>query len=380
MRTIVVSAVNIRKGGTLTILRNCLEYLSDLAQKGDYRIVALVHRKELAEYSGIEYIEMPDTIKSWSRRLWCEYVTMYRISKSLAPVYLWFSLHDTTPRVIAEKQAVYCQTSFPFLHWRLKDLAFDYKIVLFALFTRFAYRINIKRNRFLVVQADWLRKGFSKMFGLPESKFIVAPPRQQTVSAIQEKDKWVDRNGVYIFLFAATPDCHKNFEIVCRASQLLEKEVGSDRFQVIFTIDGTENKYAHWLYQKWGKISSLKFEGLMNRTALFACYAQVDCLVFPSRVETWGLPISEFAAFNKPMLLADLPYAHETAMGSRQAAFFNVQKADELKEQMKRLLQGDRTFLKPMPVREIVSPVAYTWKELLDRLLEMSFDSSNKKK
>lgn len=114
----------------MTILRNCLEYLSDLAQKGDYRIVALVHRKELAEYSGIEYIEMPDTIKSWSRRLWCEYVTMYRISKSLAPVYLWFSLHDTTPRVIAEKQAVYCQTSFPFLHWRLKDLAFDYKIVL----------------------------------------------------------------------------------------------------------------------------------------------------------------------------------------------------------------------------------------------------------
>ena len=144
MRTIVVSAVNIRKGGTLTILRNCLEYLSDLAQKGDYRIVALVHRKELAEYSGIEYIEMPDTIKSWSRRLWCEYVTMYRISKSLAPVYLWFSLHDTTPRVIAEKQAVYCQTSFPFLHWRLKDLAFDYKIVLFALFTRFAYRINCR--------------------------------------------------------------------------------------------------------------------------------------------------------------------------------------------------------------------------------------------
>ena len=32
MKTIVVSAVNIRKGGTLTILRNCLEYLSGLAQ------------------------------------------------------------------------------------------------------------------------------------------------------------------------------------------------------------------------------------------------------------------------------------------------------------------------------------------------------------
>lgn len=47
MKTIVVSAVNIRKGGTLTILRNCLEYLSKLAQTGNYRVVALVHKKSL---------------------------------------------------------------------------------------------------------------------------------------------------------------------------------------------------------------------------------------------------------------------------------------------------------------------------------------------
>ena len=54
MKTIVISAVNLRKGGTLTILRNCLECLSDLAQERQYRVVALVHKKELANYSGIE--------------------------------------------------------------------------------------------------------------------------------------------------------------------------------------------------------------------------------------------------------------------------------------------------------------------------------------
>ena len=63
MKTIVISAVNLRKGGTLTILRNCLEYLSTLAQTGEYRIVALVHRKELALYPGIEYIEMPESLR-----------------------------------------------------------------------------------------------------------------------------------------------------------------------------------------------------------------------------------------------------------------------------------------------------------------------------
>lgn len=364
-KTIVVSAVSLRKGGTLTILRNCLEYLSTLAQTGECRIVALVHKKELAFYPGIEYIEMPDIIKSWSRRLWCEYVAMHDISRQLSPVYLWLSLHDTTPNVLAERQAVYCQTSFPFLKWKMQDLFFDYKIVLFSLFTRFAYRIHIKRNDKLVVQAEWLRKGFARMFELPESKFVVAPP----TSARQKTPAGSAKESVCkSFLFASTPDCHKNFETVCRAAKLLEKEIGTDKFKVILTISGTENRYARWLYKRWGNVRSIDFAGFMSKEKLYDTYAGTDCLLFPSRVETWGLPISEFAAFGKPMLLADLPYAHETAAGSGWTAFFNPEKPEELKEQMKRLVEGDTSFLKALPETDIPQPVTRTWEELFKLL------------
>ena len=78
MKKIVVSAVNLRKGGTLTILRDCLEYLSGLAWTGEYEVIALVHRKDLTPFEGIEFIEMPDVASSWLKRLWCEYVTMNR--------------------------------------------------------------------------------------------------------------------------------------------------------------------------------------------------------------------------------------------------------------------------------------------------------------
>lgn len=64
-KTIVVSAVSLRKGGTLTILQDCLCYLSALAADGNYRVIALVHKRELADYPHIEYIEMPDVIKGW---------------------------------------------------------------------------------------------------------------------------------------------------------------------------------------------------------------------------------------------------------------------------------------------------------------------------
>ena len=366
MKTIVVSAVTLRKGGTLTILRQCLAYLSELAAQGGYRIVAIVHQKDLAFYPNIEYVEMSHIIQGWGKRLWCEYVTMYRISKQLASVYLWLSLHDTTPNVLAERQAVYCQTSFPFLKGKWQDLAFDYKIVLFTLFTRFAYRINIHRNHYLIVQAEWLRKGFSKMFGLPQEKFIVATPDRKSGIKVEVKNS---ANNCYTFLFASTPDCHKNFETLCRAAALLERKLGVGKFKVILTISGNENRYARWLYRHWGHLKSIEFAGFMSREQLYRNYASAHCLVFPSRVETWGLPISEFAAFGKPMLLADLPYAHETAAGSRQTAFFNPQSSDTLKIQMKHLIEGDFSFLKEIPYQVLAEPATNTWQELFDLLL-----------
>lgn len=368
MRTIVVSAVNLRKGGTLTILRNCLEYLSTLAQTGQYKVIALVHKKELASYPGIEYIELPWTLWSWGLRLWCEYVTMYRISQKLKPVYLWLSLHDTTPNVEAERRAVYCHNPFPFYQWRWKELFLNYRIVCFAWFSKYIYRINIYKNYRILVQQQWIRKRFMEMFRLSNERIVVTLPTATPSMAERATD--MRDSSVYRFLFPSYCDIHKNFELLCQAAELLEKEVGKGRFKVMLTIAGTENKYTQWLYREWGHVESLDFAGFVSRSELYAAYEQTDCLVFPSKVETWGLAISEFAQFGKPMLLADLPYAYETAAGSRQTAFFDVQKADELKEMMKRLLLHDTAFLTAIPEQGIKEPVTRTWKELFDELLK----------
>lgn len=363
-KTIVVSAVNLRKGGTLTILRDCLQYLSSLTK--DYRIVALVHKRELCDYRGIEYIEMPEIIQGWGKRLWCEYVTMYRISQELAPVYLWLSLHDTSPRVKAERQAVYCQTSFPFYQWSWRDFRFDFKIPLFACFTRFAYRINVHSNRFLIVQQEWLRKGLSLMLGVNRDKFIVAPPQRKMTVVVHD----TIQKECFTFFYASTPDCHKNFETLCEAAQYLEKEVGTGVFKVVLTVKGDENKYADWLYQQWGKVNSIEFAGFMSKSRLFGYYEAADCLVFPSKVETWGLPITEFMETGKPMLLADLPYAHETAAGSKQTAFFPAIDAMALKNEMKRMLVGDYAGLGEVPQARLNPPSADSWKALFDILLK----------
>lgn len=365
MKTIVVSAVNLNIGGTLTILRECLSYLSVLAREEDYRIVALVHKKELALYDNIEYIEIPWSKKRWINRLWCEYITMKSISKQLAPISLWLSLHDTTPNVIAERQAVYCHNPFPFLKWKWKDIIYNYKIVLFAWLSYFIYRIHIKRNNYVIVQQEWIRKAFETMLPLSQSQIIVAPPEKKP--SVQAKPS--KTNDLYTFLYASSPNIHKNFELICQAAQLLEKEIGEGQFKVILTVKGTENKYAQWLYKQWGAVSSIEFHGFMDKKTLYQHYSMVDCLLFPSRIETWGLPISEFAPYNKPMLLADLPYAYETAAGSKQTAFFNPERPEELKSMMLQLLTSDKNFLKEVEKREIEEPKAENWEELFERLM-----------
>lgn len=365
---IVVSAVGLRQGGTLTILKECLQYLSTCVHENHIRVIAIVHDKRLAEFDGIEYIELPNVIRSWGRRLWCEYVTMHRISQRLPEIDLWFSLHDTTPRVIAKRQAVYCQTSFPFYKRTWRDFYFNYKIALFSLLTRYAYRINVHRNRYMVVQQQWLREGLSKMLGVNKEKFIVAPPRRMAVKVEAENVNL----PCFTFLYASAPDCHKNFEVLCQAARLLEKEKGKGCFKVVVTLSGKENRYTRWLYKNWHDVESLEFAGYMNKEKLYGYYQTAHCLVHASKVETWGLPISEFGGMGKPMLLADLPYAHATASGFHSVGYFNEYRPDELKKLMKEMLEGDHNSLSPQPSTVIEEPYVCSWRELFEKLLSVS--------
>ena len=359
-RNIVVSAVNLRKGGTLTVLRDCLLYLSS---REDLHVTALVHKRELSDYPGIDYIEIPWSIKGWGRRLWCEYVTMHRLSKKLPDTDLWLSLHDTTPRVRARRQAVYCHTAFPFMKATRQDWKMDKKIVLFSLFTRFAYKINVRRNRYLIVQQDWMRSALSGLLSFPKDQIIVSrpsfllPPVQNTDSALP------------LFLYPGTPDCHKNFETLCEAARLLEERVGKDRFQVVITIKGDENRYARYLKENWGAVASLDFRGLMPRYELAGVYGEASCLVFPSRCETWGLPISEFLPTGKPMLLADLPYARETAAGAGHVRFFPATNALALAAAMQAVVEGQTDFFNPVEPAKPAPPLAPDWESLVALLL-----------
>jgi glycosyltransferase involved in cell wall biosynthesis len=115
-------------------------------------------------------------------------------------------------------------------------------------------------------------------------------------------------------LYPVLPRVFKNIEVLCRAAELLPLHLQA-KIEIRLTLDGTENAYARNLVEKFGGIKALRFIGRQNREEMADQYAACGTVLFPSKLETWGLPISEAKALGKSLLVADLPYAHE-AVGS----------------------------------------------------------------
>jgi glycosyltransferase involved in cell wall biosynthesis len=328
---VVISAINFFEGGPLSVLKDCLNYVNKSDYLHSYEFTALVHKIELfnlEEYSNITFVEFSKSRKSYFYRLYYEYIYFKKFAKD-EKISFWFSLHDMTPSVGRIPQAVYCHNPSPFNSLNFKDLYIQPTQFFFRLFYRFLYQINIKKNKYVIVQQLWMKNRFIEMFDLNKKQILVAPPQIIPISSkyldsiTTEKDK-KDK----VFFFPTFPRPFKNIEIICEAAELVAKE--NRNFRIIITIDGSENKYAKSITKKYDGNNNIDFIGLIKREEVYKYYSEVDCLIFPSKLETWGLPISEFKQFSKSMLIADLPYAKETVGEYDYVNFFNPTDAKQL--------------------------------------------------
>ncbi|MEQ1532704.1 MAG: glycosyltransferase [Sideroxydans sp.] len=319
MKRLVVSAVNFSEGGPLTVLIESLDAAAEFLSE-EWEIIALVHDKRLIKNPRVRSIEFTESKHSWGTRLLLEWHRFADLSRQLQPD-LWLSLHDITPRVQARRQVVYCHNPAPFYHVSWREAVLEPKFLLFNWFYKYLYQINIRRNYAVVVQQEWLRSAFNQLFNLPN--VIVAHPAQQQLSLLPSNKSRSDR---IIFLYPSLSRVFKNIEVLCQAAAMLPKEM-QESIEIRLTINGTENRYARNLVRRYGGLKALRFMGRQNRNEMAVHYTECDVVLFPSKLETWGLPISEAKAMGKPLLVADLPYAHETVGTYAHVSFLHPKDA-----------------------------------------------------
>lgn len=357
MKTLVISAVNFTEGGPLTVLRDCVAAAAEVLP--DWRIIVMAHDASLITVPNVEVMAFPATKTSWVRRLMLEWWGFERVSRKLGTD-LWLSLHDITPRVMARRQAVYCHNPAIFYRIGWREACLEPKFLLFNKLYGLLYAAFIGRNSHVVVQQDWLRTEFARRFG--DLPMTVAHP-----SAASPRANGALRAGrPTVFLYPALPRVFKNFEVVCDAAALLNAQ-GVEGFEVRLTLGGSENRYARWLKSKYGETSGVRFIGRQSTAQMQEHYREASALVFPSRLETWGLPISEAKSHGLPLIVASAPYAKETVGTYDLVSFFPPRDAHALATQMHALITGEW-----QPAGNVghppAAPFARDWQQLL-RLL-----------
>lgn len=363
--SIVVSGVNLVDFGPLSVFRDALQSLVHHCGFS-HEIIALVHTEALVAVPGITYLEFPKIKRSWFRRLHFEYVESLKISKRLQPD-VWIAMDNATPRVQCQRQIVYCHNPSPFYRFRWKEAFLDPKFGLFTLFYRFLYRVFLRRNSAVIVQQDWIRKAFQKLYGI--TNVIVAKPTVDAVENSLTSSSHVI-GDTYRFFFPALSRTFKNHELLLESVRLLEHR-GIRGFEVILTVNATSNRCGADLYRRYSTLCSVRWLGNISRDRVYELYGEVDCLIFPSKLETWGLPLTEFKTTGKPILAVDLPYAHETIGSYDRVAFFDVEDAAELSILMEDAISGLQSW-RTVVADPIPEPYAKDWAALWELLISQN--------
>ena len=356
---LVISAVNFTEGGPLTVLLDAVKAAEENFPKWD--ITVLVNNAGIIRSDRVSVLEFPYAKKSWLIRLYYEWFYFKALSIKLKPE-VWLSLHDITPRVVVSRQYVYCHNPTPFSSEKISNQLLDWKFLLFKRFYGCLYGFFIKRNSAVIVQQSWLRKEFKIRYLIP--RVIVAHPNNSdSFSPLTSR-----RNKLpSTFFFPAFPRVFKNFELLGHALEILEED-SFWRGRVLITIDGTENLYSSVIHKKFKHLKSLEFIGLQSPEDIRKRYSKVDALIFPSLLETWGLPITEAKLHNLPILAIDLPYAHEAVGSYNRVSFFSADNPQKLASLILSLHLGRQAF-GAAHLDEIEKPYAADWAELFNILL-----------
>lgn len=324
---IMVFDVAAESVGALSILRDFHRKVVEQAEEGKLWIFVL-GRADLPESERVKILRFPWIKKSWFHRLFFDcfvapcLVKKYKVDEVL-------SLQNLAVPRVRCPQTVYLHQSLPFSEYRFsffeEPLFWTYQNIIGRMILR-----SIKKADSVIVQTRWMKKACVERTGCDESKFQVQPPE---IVIVPKAFFTPSPKMLSTFFYPAAPFSYKNHRIILEACKILKQQGVSD-YKVLLTFSGTENKLAGELAEESRRHDlPIKFLGSLNREEVFEYYTRT-VLLFPSYIETFGLPMLEAKLHGSMILASDCPFSHEILDGYERARFFEPFKLDALVLQM----------------------------------------------
>lgn len=308
-------------GGALTILNYF--YNQYKIDRGN-QYIFIVSKPALKETDNIKVLRYPWVKKSWLHRIYFDYFKAPRLVEE-QKIDEIMSLQNILIPYTKVKQTIYIHNSLPFSEYRFSF--FQNTVLWFYqnIYKEILFRSIIKADE-IIVQTEWMKKACIEKVKINEAKIKVLP----VVIDYLIKSIFVStKRSMSTFFYPASGIALKNHKVIIEACLKL-KHSGITDYKVIFTLTGTENKYVEGLYKVVKKnCLPVEFIGNISREDVFDYYTR-SVLLFPSFIETVGLPLVEAKLHGTPILVSNSFFAHEILEGYNNVKFFESSSSEGL--------------------------------------------------
>lgn len=313
---VVVNATAISPGGGLTILEQFITY----AKNTEINYYIFISEDiQLTTTDNISLIKLPRM--NWlSRILWdfkgvSSYIKKYNI-KCVRII----SLQNTTLNVNC-RQIVYIHQPLPFYSLNVVLKTQSFKFFFYHFFYSFFIFLYGKADTSYVVQTNWLKKAVLKnKKKLQKNKVHVCRPDNPKFDYVITETLLPFDDRVRLF-YPAAPYFYKNHTLLLKVLSQLNKDHSNYELRVTFSKG--DYQLFDSLVEKLKLNGSIKYLGFLDKLEIKKEYHSCHAMLFPSFIETFGLPLAEAASMGVKILAADLPYARDVLNGYSGASFLN---------------------------------------------------------
>lgn len=317
---IIVYDIAALGGGGVTILDQYIERAKVDKENQWWFIIALSgYEKHETDNVHILYQKELDVrgTRRWLRRFVFEHWKLSCVVSEIKPDRV-LSLQNMMMPVAKCHQTVYLHQSLQFAPVRFsfakkeeRACAIRQKIICSLI------RKNLKKADAIIVQTNWMKEATAKWAKIPAAHITVQEPPPPRVSANEDNANARKKSE---FFYPAGGSIYKNHQVIIDACKLLKK-AGIIDYSVEFTFNASDNPLTQKMYEEIKREQlPISFVGFLPQEAVYTKYAE-KTLLFPSYIETFGLPLLEAKAFNAPIIASDCPYAHDVLEGYDHCLF-----------------------------------------------------------
>lgn len=314
---IVVNNIAASSGGALSVLESFYSYIKNNLTNQGIEWVFLLSDTFIEETVNIEIKLLPNVKKKWINRLKFDFIDGKKIIEDLSADIV-ISMQNTIIKGLRIPQILYVHQSIPFQ--KKKRFSFlkksERKLAVYQHIIGRIISDSIRSSDYTIVQTQWMKRSILEKCNVSNDKIVVLFPELNDISTIQCE---YEHNKE--FFYPANNMIYKNHNLIYSAIRELNNRHCLD-FNVYVTIE--EDQFTS---------SNIHYLGKLIRNDVIRMYSET-ILIFPSYIETIGLPLIEASLSGSIIFVADCEYSREVLEGYENAYFFNPFKYEELADLM----------------------------------------------